>query len=133
MLPHTMNRRSLASAIVLLASLLPATTHAGPSVSSPAPVWRTFASPHPTPLFYAAGGVAVGGHGNIFLADWGAHRVEKLSPSGQLLVTWGTDVPGPLRFAGPQSIALDPSGDVYLADRGIVKLGPSGRVVARWT
>ncbi len=125
-----MNHRTLAPVIALLVALLPVGALAQLNRT---PAWRIVTSPRPVPLFYQATGVAIGGRGNIFLADSGNHRVEKLSPAGAVLAVWGSDVPGPLRFTGPHGIAVDPPGNFYLADNGIVKLSSSGRVLARWT
>lgn len=95
--------------------------------------WRVIASNHPAPLFYAASGTAVGSSGNVFVADQGDHRVEKFSPQGSLLASWGTDAPGPLHFDGPQAVAVDRDGNIYVADSGVVKLSFTGQVLARWS
>lgn len=119
---------------ILLATLAAVPLGGGPSTSASAPAsyWRVFASSHPEPLFYQASAVAVGGSGNVFIADMGDHRVKKFSPAGKLLASWGTDTPGPAHFAGPSAVAVDSWGTIYVADGGIVKLSPLGRPVARW-
>ncbi len=93
--------------------------------------WRLAVNIHPAPLFYHAAGIAIGGAGNIFVADDGDHQVVKLSPAGAVLATWGTDGPGPLHFDGPRAVAVDANGNVYVADNGVIKLSSSGRFVAR--
>ncbi len=70
-------------------------------------------------------GVWVDGAGNnLYIADWGQHRVLKVSPTGTRIVA-GTGTPGfsrdvtqanlaPLNF--PYGVALDKAGNVYIAD-----------------
>jgi hypothetical protein len=73
-------------------------------------------------------GVAVGGSGNVFVADGGTNRVVKFDPSGrQLAVFTG--------FAMPAGAAVDRAGNIYVAEETglhITKLSPSGEVLARW-
>lgn len=117
--------------LALLGALLPsAAIRAAPGAAYS---WRLFVNTHPAPLFYQADDVAAGSSGNIFIADSGDHRVEKLSPSGSLLASWGSDAPGPLRLDGPRAVAVDAGGNVYLADNGVIKLSYTGRFLARWT
>jgi len=118
--------------LLALAMQLQSPVSAGAWGGMPA-AWNTVVDSPGSPLFYQAGGIAVGGSGNIFIADEGDHRVLKLAPSGSRLATWGTDRPGPLRFDGPRSIAVDSAGNIYLADNGVVKLRSDGRFLSRWT
>ena len=82
-------------------------------------------------------GVAVDSSGNIYVADTGNNRVEKVTPSGTLSVIAGTtsagvSVPGVATRSpldAPQGVAVDSSGNVYIADTGnncIEKVTPSG-------
>jgi hypothetical protein len=67
--------------------------------------------------------VAVGGSGNVFVADGGNSRVVKFDPFGrQLAVFTG--------FAMPAAVAVDRGGNIYVADETalqVTKLAPSGR------
>ncbi|NAZ84345.1 hypothetical protein GTR02_21315, partial [Kineococcus sp. R8] len=71
-------------------------------------------------------GVAVDGVGNVYIADSGYARVEKVDPGGRLSVvagtgTPGTPVPGPALASPllrPAGVAVDRSGNVYVADAG---------------
>ncbi|MGH2441603.1 MAG: NHL repeat-containing protein [Chloroflexota bacterium] len=95
--------------------------------------FSVFTSIHPTPLFYQAAGLAIGGRGNLFVADSGDHRILKVSRTHSVLNIWGTDVPGHLRLQAPNAIAVSPSGALYVADQGLLKLNSAGRLVRRWT
>jgi len=72
--------------------------------------------------------LAVGGSGNLFVADSTARSVAKYSPQGTLLARW----PG---FQAPRGIALDRAGNVYVAEflgLRVTKLSSSGEILARW-
>ena len=82
-------------------------------------------------------GVAVDAAGNLFIADQENNRVERVSTSGVLSFVAGTGSPGaPTPGAAlssslhnPQGVAVDPAGDVYIADtfnNVIEKVTPSG-------
>lgn len=68
-------------------------------------------------------GVAVGPDGNIYVADTWNHRVQVFTPEGEFLRTWGQlgqldAAQNPTDFWGPRDIAVDPDGNVYVADTG---------------
>jgi DNA-binding beta-propeller fold protein YncE len=127
----TLTRLTVAmTALVTLT--LPLGADARSPATGPGYSWRTITTNHPAPLFYAASGVAAGSSGNIFVADQGDHRLEKFSPVGSLLASWGTDTPGPLHLDGPQAVAVDADGTIYVADAGVIKLSFTGRILARW-
>jgi sugar lactone lactonase YvrE len=83
-------------------------------------------------------GIAIDPAGNLWVADTGNNRVDKFSPRGAFLATWGWNVQsnagafqictqgcqtgssgmGNRQFNGPQGIATDPAGDVFVADTG---------------
>ncbi|HVX05475.1 MAG TPA: NHL repeat-containing protein [Rhodanobacteraceae bacterium] len=76
--------------------------------------------------------------GNVYLVDTdhkARSRVLKLSPQGRVLAEWRVFGSIPGRDNGPDGIALDHEGDIFVVDRGsdqILKLSPSGKVVARF-
>ena len=83
-------------------------------------------------------GVAVDGAGNVYFADRGNHRIRKVNASGIITTIAGTGVHGlggdgglavEAQLWGPEGVAVDGAGNVYIADRGngrIRKLTPSG-------
>jgi DNA-binding beta-propeller fold protein YncE len=67
-------------------------------------------------------GIAVAADGSLFIADSSNHRIQQLSPSGEILAIWGEfgDVSTGNAPAGtfnePWGIAVAPDGSVYVAD-----------------
>jgi sugar lactone lactonase YvrE len=89
--------------------------------------------------FDTPGGVAVDSAGNIYVADSGNDTVRKISPAGVVSTLAGTakssgssDGTGAAaQFANPSGIAVDSSGNVYVADTAnhtIRKITSSGVV-----
>ena len=76
------------------------------------------------PSLFGPQGVAVDLSGNVYVTDWGNHRVEKFTSSGSYVSQWGSagsgngQFGGPLANDGPQGIAVDSSGNAYVTDRG---------------
>lgn len=76
-------------------------------------------------------GVAVAPDGSVWVADTWNQRVQKFSPTGELLAVVDhvptTATPG---FYGPRAVAVDAAGRVYIADTGnkrIVVVDANGR------
>lgn len=73
---------------------------------------------------------------NVYLVDTdhkARSRVLKLSPEGRVLAEWHVFSAEPGRDNGPDGIALDPAGNIFVVDRGsdrILKLSPAGKVLA---
>lgn len=73
-------------------------------------------------------GLAFGPNGDLYIADAGAHNVRRVSEAtGGITTLAGTGSPGSsgdgglatsARLSEPCAIAVAPSGDVYIADRG---------------
>lgn len=85
---------------------------------------------HPT-------GLAIDSRGHLYVADAYNHSIRKLSPTGEVSTLAGQSIgfaDGKGRAAGfndPVAIALDASGNLYVADRGnhsIRKITPDGEV-----
>lgn len=89
-----------------------------------------FRSPH---------SVRIDGQGNVWITDFAAHVVKKLSPEGRLLLTLGTPgKPGEdaTHFNGPTDTAIAPTGDVFVSDgygnRRVVHFDAQGKFVKSW-
>jgi hypothetical protein len=70
-------------------------------------------------------GIAVGQDGSVYIADLFNDRVRQVHPSGMITTVAGTGVKGfsgdggpatQAQLAQPTALALDPAGDLYLAD-----------------
>ena len=93
-------------------------------------------------LFNNPVGIAVDASGNVYLADTGNHTIRKVSSSGQVVTLAGN--PGVFGdqngtgagalFCGPTGIAVDASGNVYVADTGnhMIRKITSGGVVSNF-
>jgi DNA-binding beta-propeller fold protein YncE len=86
-------------------------------------------------------GLAVAGDGSIYVADTDNHRIQHLSPEGEVLHSWGkfgdinTNAAPGGTFNQPWGIAVGPEGSVYVADtwnHRVQKFSPEGDFLAMW-
>ena len=70
-------------------------------------------------------GIAADSSGNVFLADTDNQVVRKITPGGVVTTIAGTGVVGSTdgvgtaaSFYNPKDVAVDPSGNIYIVDRG---------------
>ena len=84
--------------------------------------------------------IAVDGNGNLYISDFGAHRVYKMAADGTLTTLAGT---GSLGYSGdgvaalnqlnfPTALAVDHQGAVYIADSGnhLIRKVSGGRIAS---
>ncbi|MBM3127254.1 MAG: TIGR03663 family protein [Chloroflexi bacterium] len=84
--------------------------------------------------------LALDARGNLYVADSDNHRVQKLSATGEFLLAWGARspdnvAPPPSTFNQPWGIAVDPAGNVYVADtwnHRIQKFDANGKFLTTW-
>ena len=80
--------------------------------------------------------VAVDTQGNVYVAEYWAHRVQKLSRRPANRSRCGaTEATNPGQLLWPRDLALDSAGNVYVADSGnnrIQKFSPSGQSLLQW-
>src|SRR5438874_10403084 len=63
--------------------------------------------------FHSPRGVALDTQGNVYVAEWENHRIQKLSPQGEPLAQSGSRGRDPGQFLRPESLALDTQGNIY--------------------
>jgi DNA-binding beta-propeller fold protein YncE/4-amino-4-deoxy-L-arabinose transferase-like glycosyltransferase len=61
-------------------------------------------------------GIGIDAADRLYVADTGGGRVVILTPSGELLASWGQAGSGPGQFDQPTDVAIAPNGHVYVAD-----------------
>jgi DNA-binding beta-propeller fold protein YncE len=127
--------RFQSSALVFLALSISAIVPAVAGAQAPAYQlqWGSFGTGDGQ--FNGPAGMAVDAVGNVYVADYGNHRVQKFSPAGTYLAQWGTHGSGDGQFNGPEGLAVDAVGNVYVADFGnhrVEKFTPAGAYLTQW-
>ena len=76
-------------------------------------------------------------NGDIYVTDgYRNARVHRFTRDGQLVTSWGAPGTGPGQFHLPHSIAFDPDGKLYVADRANKRIqifSPDGGYQGEWT
>ncbi len=89
--------------------------------------------------FYEPQGIAVNASGSVYVADTINHTIRKISTGGQVTTLAGAPraagkvngIGGAARFNGPMGIAVDKTGNLYVADsdnNSVRKVTPAGKV-----
>jgi hypothetical protein len=76
-------------------------------------------------------------NGDIYVTDgYRNARVHRFTKDGRLVKSWGAPGHGPGQFHLPHSIAFDPDGKLYVADRANKRIQiftPDGEFLGQWT
>ena len=88
--------------------------------------------------FYSPEGLAVDAAGNVYIADTNNHKIRKINPTGVVTTLAGDGTTGSMdgtsitaSFSSPSGVAVDISGNVYVADSNnnkIRKISATGEV-----
>ncbi len=75
--------------------------------------------------FGSLGGIAVDGSGSVYVGDIGSNQIRKITPAGVVTTLAGAGGAGAVNgtgtvasFKSPRGVAVDSSGNVYVADSG---------------
>ena len=77
--------------------------------------------------FKTATGIAVDKNGNVYVADFYNHRIQKFAADGTFLTTLGKERGGAGKLKYPLAVAVAEDGTVFVADHGhnrVQKLRP---------
>jgi VCBS repeat-containing protein len=77
-------------------------------------------------------GVAVDGVGNVYVADYGNHRIQKFDSAGNYLGQWGSYNTG---LNHPSDVDVDDAGNIYVVDsenHRIQKFDNNGTYLTSW-
>jgi hypothetical protein len=72
--------------------------------------------------FYKPFDISLDSDGNVYVADSGNNRIQKYSPEGELLASYGRKGQGPGEFQIMGGIAVDNQGQMYVTDRSTNRL-----------
>jgi streptogramin lyase len=76
--------------------------------------------------------VAMGPEGDLWIADYGNHRIQHFNPAGEYVGQFGSLGSAAGKLNNPASIAIDAEGNLWVADKGnsrIQKFSPQGTLL----
>ncbi|HEX5573980.1 MAG TPA: hypothetical protein VFX26_05575, partial [Nitrososphaeraceae archaeon] len=80
--------------------------------------------------------LAVDNLGNLFVGDTGNKRVQKFSPDGTFITSWGSEGNKSGQFMGLHDVAVDPEGKfvytVELKNHRVQKFYSNGSFITKW-
>lgn len=73
--------------------------------------------------------------GNVYVADWGNHQIQKLSPTGEILLKWVVPAYNST-VTMPNDLAFDSMGNMYITDSSfhhhVQKFSPDRELLLTW-
>ena len=69
-------------------------------------------------IYGVPAGIAVARSGNVYVADYGNHRIQVFTSDGEFVTKWGDEGGQQGQFQEPGDVAVDSSGNVYVSDQG---------------
>jgi tripartite motif-containing protein 71 len=102
--------------------------------------WQVILTVKTAQVNYGITGIVLDGQGNLYLAEFDDDRIYKYSISGALVATWGGPGTGPGQLEGPDKLAFDEQGNLYVTEVGTPLKGPAriqkfsatGKPLAHW-
>lgn len=89
--------------------------------------------PAATSLFYTPHAVTADLSGNVFVSEWGNHRIRKITPNGNVSTLLGPIEPtltGSTVLFNASALATDRNGNLFFAiPVGIIKMTPTGTII----
>jgi hypothetical protein len=79
--------------------------------------------------------VATDSAGNVYVADFLNHRVQKFDSEGNFITKWGNQGTGDGQFDVPHGVATDSAGNVYVTDYNnhrVQKFDSEGNFITKW-
>ena len=104
-------------------------------------IWGSFADSSvgeaPGGTFYEPWGIDVGPDGSVYVADTWNHRIQKFTPDGIFLNSWGYFGQAESIYAmwGPRDVHIDQDGKVFVSDTGnkrILVFDQSGNAITEF-
>jgi tripartite motif-containing protein 71 len=102
--------------------------------------WQVILTVKTAGVNFGIPGIALDGHGNLYVAEFDDNLIYKYSTSGKLLAQWGGPGSGPGQLGRPDKLAFDAQGNLYVTEVGpayggnsrIQKFSPTGTPLAQW-
>lgn len=85
--------------------------------------------------FWDGVGLDVDANGDVYMAEFSNHRVQKFSGTGTFILKWGTFGSGNGQFNTADDVAFDTAGNAYVVDKNndrIQKFSNTGTFLAAW-